>query len=114
MDVEIVPTKKLVVFGIDKRGIDDLVWCASTFGINRLFWIDGYILCLEVYEKSFDHEIKKREFPISQLCYTSFPKYVKVYEVEKGVQIPIVNVSNTRLYSSLIKAVLKNEPQNEQ
>lgn len=107
MEVEITPTKKIVVLGVDKRSLTDLAWCASTYGINRLYWVDGYLLCLEVYEKSFDHEIKRKEFPISQVCYTDFPKYIRVFEVEKGMQIPIVNTSDMHLFRSLIKAILK-------
>jgi len=108
MEVEIAPTRRLVVLGVDKRSLEDLAWCATTYGINRLFWIDGYLLCVEVYERSFEHEIKRREFPISQVCYTSFPKYTRVYEVEKGMQIPIVNASDMRIFNSLLKAILES------
>ena len=109
MDVEISPTKKIVIFGVEKRSLKNLVWCAITYGVNRLFWIDGYLFCLEVYEKSFEHEIKDRIFPISQVCYASFPKYVKTYEIEKGLQIPIVDVSDTKMYRKLLEAILTKE-----
>jgi hypothetical protein len=112
LDVEIQPTKKLVVLGLDKRPLEDLIWCASTFGINRVFWIDGYLICAEVYEKAFEHEITKREFPISQVCYTEFPKYKKYYEVEKGVHLPIVNVTGARIFTNLLKAILEDEKNN--
>lgn len=112
MEVEVAPTKKIIIFGVEKREIENLVWCAVTYGVNRLFWVDGYILCLEVYEKSFEHEIKSNIFPISQLCYAEFPNYIKIYEAEKGVQIPIVNSSDTKLYQTLLKAVLGNEKAN--
>lgn len=106
MKVTINPTRKIVVLGVDKRRLESLTWCASTYGVNRLYWIDGYLLCLEVYEKSFEHEIKTREFPISQVCYTKFPEYSKTIEVERGVKIPIVNVSEMRIFKGLLKAVL--------
>jgi len=109
MEVEIAPTKKIVVLGVDKRSLKDLAWCSTTYGINRLFWVDGYLLCVEVYEKSFEHEIKRKEFPISQVCYTDFPKYIRVFEVEKGVQIPIVNASDMGMFRSLLEAILKTE-----
>jgi len=115
MDVEIAPTKKIIVLGIDKRSLDNIAWCATTYGINRLFWVDGHLLCVEVYEKAFEHEMKSKEFHISQVCYTSFPKFSKSFEVEKGVQIPIVNASDMRIYSNLLKAILKrdeNSPSN--
>lgn len=107
MDVEIAPTKKFIVLGADQRSLENLVWCSSTYGINRLFWIDGYLLCIEVMDKSFEHEIKHREFPISQICYVKYPKYTKFYEVEKGVQLPIVNVSEMRIFKKLLKAILE-------
>ena len=109
MEVEIAPTKKVVVLGVDKRSLEDLAWCATTYGINRLFWVDGHLLCVEVYEASFEREMESKEFPISQVCYASFPKYVKVYEVEKGMQIPIVKASDMKIFSNLMKAILKNE-----
>ncbi|MGQ9506463.1 MAG: hypothetical protein ACUVTB_01230 [Candidatus Bathycorpusculaceae bacterium] len=106
MDVEIVPTRKITVLGLDKRSVGDVAWCATTYGVNRLYWINGYVLCLEVYEKSFEHELKKREFPISQICYAEFPKYEKIYEVEKSLQIPLVNVSDMQIFQSILKAML--------
>ncbi|MFQ6081430.1 MAG: hypothetical protein ACE5OW_07175 [Candidatus Bathyarchaeia archaeon] len=109
MEVEITPTKRIVVLGVDKRSLKDLAWCATTYGITRLLWVDGYLLCVEVYEKSFEHEIKRKEFPISQVCYTDFPKYIRVFEVEKGVQIPIVNASDMRMFRNLLKAILRTE-----
>lgn len=109
MDVEIAPTKKLLILGVDKRELENLAWCAITYGVNRLFWVDGYVICVEVYEKSFDHEIKKRVFPISQVCYARFPEYTKTYEAKKGAQIPIVNVSDMRIYRHILEAVLKAE-----
>ena len=109
MDVEVSPTKKIVVFGVDKRSLKDLAWCAITFDTNRLFWVDGYVLCMEVYEKAFEQELKKKEFPISQVCYASYPKYTRVFEVEKGMQIPVVNASDMRLYRSLLEAIVKDE-----
>lgn len=102
MDVEVSPPKKVVIYGIERRKLENLVWCAATYGVNRLFWIDGYLFCLEVYEKSFEHEIKEKIFPISQLCYAELPNYTKMYEVEKGLQIPIVDVSDTKLYRMLL------------
>lgn len=107
MNVEILPTRKIIVLGLDRRSVDDLIWCASTYSINRLLWLNGYLLCAEVYEKAFEHEIAKREFPISQLCFTEFPKYKKYYEVEKGVHIPIVNVTGMKIYENLLKDALQ-------
>ncbi|MGQ9529901.1 MAG: hypothetical protein ACUVQX_03450 [Candidatus Bathycorpusculaceae bacterium] len=112
MDVEIAPTRKISVLGLDKRSVGDIAWCATTYGVNRLYWINGHILCLEVYEKSFEHELKKREFPISQICYAEFPKYEKIYEVEKSVQIPIVNVSDMQIFQSILKAILSENKKN--
>lgn len=109
MEVEIRATKKVRVLGLDKRSINNLAWCATTYGANRLYWIDGYLLCLEVYEKSFEHELKTREFPISQICYAEFPKYEKVYEVEKSLQIPIVNVAEMKIFKGLLKVIKEHE-----
>ncbi|MEM2815767.1 MAG: hypothetical protein QW056_04670, partial [Candidatus Bathyarchaeia archaeon] len=105
MDVEICATKKICVLGLDKRSVNDIAWCATTYGASRLYWIDGYLLCLEVYEKSFEYELTNKEFPISQICYTEYPKYGRIYEVEKGIQIPIVNVSEMGIFKELVKAI---------
>jgi len=113
MDIEVTPPKKIVIYGIEKRKLENLVWCAVTYGVNRLFWIDGYLFCLEVYEKSFEHEIKEKIFPISQLCYAKLANYKRTYEVEKGLQIPIVDVSDTRLYRMLLEKVMEAEGENK-
>lgn len=108
-DVEIAPTRKITVLGLDKRSVNNIVWCATTYGVNRLYWIDGYLLCLEVYEKSFEQELKKREFPISQICYIEFLKYEKLYEVDKSLQIPIVDVSDMKIFQDILKAILASK-----
>jgi hypothetical protein len=109
MDVQVTPTNKATILGLDNRSIGNIVWCAATYGVSRLYWINGYLLCLEVYDKSFEHEIKNKEFPISQVCYTRFPKYEKLYEIDKSIQIPVVNVSDMKLFQGIIKAILENE-----
>jgi len=112
LDIEIVPTRKITVLGLDKRSVKDLAWCAATYGMSRLHWVDGYLLCLEVYDKSFEYEIKNKEFPISHVCYAEFPKYEKMFEVDKSFQIPIVNASDMKIFKSLLAAILKNEKEN--
>jgi len=109
MDVEISPTKKINVLGLDNRSRENIAWCAATYGANRLYWIDGYLLCLEVYEKSFEEELKKKEFPISQICYVKSPKYEKLYEIDKSFQIPVVDVSDMKLFQGILKAILESE-----
>jgi len=106
MDVEIAPTRKIRILGLDNRSVSNLAWCAASFGTNRLYWIDGYLLCLEVYEKSFEEELKKKEYPISQVCYAEFPKYQKLYEIDKSFQIPVVDVSDMKLFRNILKAIL--------
>lgn len=109
MKVEITPTRKISILGLDKRSVNDIAWCAATYGLNRLYWIDGYLLCLEVYEKSFEHELIKKEFPISQICYTEFPKYRKIYEIDKSLQIPLVNVSDMKIFQNILKTILDSQ-----
>ncbi len=109
MEVEIAPTRKIRVLGLDKRSLKDIAWCAATYGMNRLYWVDGYLLCLEVYEKSIEHEIKNREFPISHVCYVEFPKYDKMFEIDKSLQIPIVNASDMKIFKDLLAAIIKDE-----
>ncbi|MEM3577290.1 MAG: hypothetical protein QXX51_02390 [Candidatus Bathyarchaeia archaeon] len=112
MDVEITPTRKVTILGLDKRSVGDIAWCATTYGVNRLYWVSGYLLCLEVYEKSFEYELKSKEFPISQICYAEFPKYEKLYEVDKSLQIPIVNASDMRIFQNILKAILNRKSEN--
>ncbi len=109
MEVEISPTRKVQVLGADERSLENLAWCAVTYRIDRLFWVDGYLLCVEAYEKSFEHEMEKKEFPISQVCYTKYPKYTPTYEVRKGAEIPIVDVSDMKIYKSLLRAIQRAE-----
>ena len=109
MDIEIAPTRKITVLGLDKRSMDNISYCAATYGVSRLYWINGYALCLEVYEKAFEHELKKQEFPVSQICYAEFPKYEKIYEIDKSFQIPVVNVSDMKIFQGIMAAILEHE-----
>jgi hypothetical protein len=109
MDVEISPTRKITILGLDKRSVNNIAYCAATYGVNRLYWIDGHLLCIEVYEKSFEHEIKTKEFPVSQVCYAEYPKYEKILEIDKSFQIPIVDVSDMGIFQCILKTILENE-----
>jgi len=113
LEVEISPTRKIIVLGVDRRSPNNIGWCAITYGANRLFWVDGYLLCVEVYEKSFEYEVEEREFYISQVCYAAFPNYSRILEVGKGAQIPVVNVSDMKIYRNLLNAILKAEKHDE-
>jgi hypothetical protein len=64
---------------------------------------------MEVYEKSFEQELKKKEFPVSQVCYAEFPKYQKLLEVDKSFQIPLVNVSDMEIFQGTLKAIIDHE-----
>jgi hypothetical protein len=57
--------------------------------------------------------LKKKEFPISQVCYAEFPKYEKIYEVDKSLQIPVVNVSDMKIFKNLLRAIMENEKKEE-
>jgi len=109
MEIEISPTKRFKVYGLDKRSTENITWCATSYGINRLFWVDGYLLCIEVFDRSLRYEVEKGFLPINQICYAPFPKYSRVIEVQKGVEIPVVDVTDMKLYKALLKAVLKKE-----
>jgi hypothetical protein len=105
--VKISPTRIIKILGLEKRHPDKMAWCAVTAGINRLFWVDGYLLCLEVYEQSFDYELQKEAFPISQLCYAEMPGYIQVYDLGRGTQLPVVDVSDMRIYQAIVKTIRK-------
>ena len=114
MKIDIKPTEKVTVLGLDHRSLENLAWCAATFGINRLFWVRGHLLCTEVFENSFEHEIEHGEFPMSQVCYTECPKYRRILEVEKGTEIPVVDASDMKLYRNLLEAILERKETTEE
>ena len=109
MRIKITPTKEVNILGLDERIIGNIFWCALSYRSDRLFWADGYLLCIENFDDAIKYEIEKGVFPISQVCYIKFPKYTKFYEIEKGLQIPIVNVSDMRLYKEIVKAISDRE-----
>ncbi|MEM2341351.1 MAG: hypothetical protein QXX94_04585 [Candidatus Bathyarchaeia archaeon] len=113
LEINIKPTRRVIILGLDRRELENLGFCAITFGASRLFWVNGYVLCLEVYEKSLECEIEGGEFYISHLCYAPLPKYNKILEVERGTQIPIVNASDMQIYREIINAILKFELEKE-
>jgi len=109
MEIRITPTKDVHILGFDKRALERLAWCAVTSGVGRLFWIDGYLMCLEVYEKAFEYEVEKGFFPISQLCYTKLQNYISVYDVGRGTQLPVTDVSDLKLYRAILDAIKAHE-----
>jgi len=109
MKVNVTPTEEIRILGLDERSLNNLLWCALSFRMDRIFWADGCLLCMEVYEKALDYEVKQGFFPISQVCYAKFPKYVKYIEVERGAQIPIVDASDMRFYKAIVKEIQSKE-----
>jgi hypothetical protein len=71
------------------------------------------MICLEPYEKSLEYEEDKGVLPIGQLCYAKFPKYMKSYEVERSLQIPIVDVSDMSLYKEIAVAIERHQTRTE-
>lgn len=111
MKVSVTPTREIRILGLDERPLNRLLWCVLSFGMDKLFWADGYLFCLEIYEKALHYEVEKGFFPISQICYIKFPKYIKYYEVERRTKIPIIDVSNMRFYSEIVKKIKSREKQ---
>jgi len=105
IDVELRPTRRVVVLGFDERELRNLLYCAITYGVNRLFWIDGYLMCVEVYEEAFKREMEEGVFYVSHVCYARFPEYQKVVEVERGAQIPVVDASDMRILRAILEAL---------
>jgi hypothetical protein len=108
MEVKVKPTERVIILGVDRRDVENLAWCAATYGVNRLFWVEGHLICLEVYERALELEMENGELYISQLCYAEMPKYVRLLEVGKGTEIPVVDMSDMELYRRLLKAALEN------
>ena len=106
IEVELRPVKRIVVLGFDEREVRNLLYCALTYGVNRLFWVDGYLMCVEVYEESFKREMDDGVFYVSHVCFAHFPEYRKVIEVERGAQLPVVNASDMSVLSAIMKAIL--------
>ncbi len=108
LKIKLHPTSDIRILGIDKRSLDKLTWC-SAIGGGKLVWIGGYLICLEVYDKAFEYEVDKGFIPISQLCYVKFPNYTPVYDVGRGAQLPIVDVSDMKFYQAILEAIKTHE-----
>lgn len=105
MEVDLTPTKRVKVLGLDERPLEDIVWCCISMEVSKLFWVDGFLLCMETYEKAFEHEVETGVFPINQICYTSFPSYSRLYDVGRGVQVSIVKVSGMKLFEAIVEKI---------
>lgn len=99
------PTKFIRILGLDEREADKLAWCAVTSGMSRIFWIDGYLVCVEVYDKAFEYEVERGFFPISQVCYSRFPNYTQIYDIGRGTQIPIADMSDVKIYQAILEEI---------
>jgi len=109
IEVELRPVRHVVVLGYDCREPKNLLYCALTYSVNRLFWVDGYLMCVEVYEESFKREMDDGIFYVSHVCYARYPEYRKVIEIERGAQLPVVNASDMRVFKAILRAVLAED-----
>lgn len=114
MDVEVASTKKIRILGLDnRRSEEELAWCSSSMEVSKLFWIDGYLICMEVPDKAFEHEIETGEFVISQLCYTKSPRYERFKPIARGGQIPVADMSSMKMFKAIVEAIRKTESHGE-
>ena len=81
---------------------------------DRSDWVDGSLLCTAIFEKSFEHEIEKGEFPLSQVCHATCPDYKRILEVELGTETPLVNASDMKINVNLLKAIRDHEEPREE
>jgi len=110
MDIELAISRKVKILGLDhRRSEDELIWCSSTMEVSKLFWVDGYLICMEIPEKSFEHEIESGEFIISQLCFTRCSKYERFKPIARGGQIPVVDMSSMKLFREIAKLLSTHE-----
>lgn len=109
LKIKIIPTKEIRIYSVDKRDIGELGWCAFTTGSNRLFWIDGYVICMEIHDDAFKYEIENNFFPINKLCYAKLPTYVRIMDVEKGARLPLINVSDMLLFKKILEKIKEIE-----
>ena len=107
--INVTPTREVRILGLDERNAANIFWCAISYRADRLFWTDGYLFCIENYEDAISCEMDEGFFPISQVCYAKFPEYKRYHEVEKGVQIPIVDVSDMQMYKKMVAAIKNKE-----
>ena len=112
MEIKYTPVKEIRILSIDERKLENLAWCAIVSGSNKLYWVDGFVICMEIHDDAFKYEIERSFFPINQLCYAKMPEYTRFYEAAKGAQIPIVDVSDMSLFKKIIRTIKnsKNRP----
>ncbi len=109
MEIKYLPTREIRIYSIDKRKASELAWCSITMGANKLFWIDGYVICLEIHDDAFKYEVEKGFFPINQICFAAFPEYTRIFDVEKGARIPLINVSDMKIFKKILNKIKEIE-----
>lgn len=101
LEVKYTPTKEIRILSIDERSLDKMLWCSVASGVNKIQWINGYALCLEIHDKAFEHEIERGVFIINQVCYSKLPNYTPLYDIKGRIEVPIVDVSEMKFYKSI-------------
>jgi hypothetical protein len=87
MEVKITPTRKITVLGVDKRSLENLAWCATTYGINRLSSFNAYFvmrcILVQMLLDSFSHVFVElilgqypSSFPTASEAFPSPPKHL--------------------------------------
>lgn len=105
------PYKTVYVRDMVKMSLDDLLNMMSTLESGNAYWANGVLFASFAMTES--EELAKKEMEgktyLDKIIFTKYDRYTKTIKSTTNLEINILNVQKSRLYSDLI-SWLKTQP----
>ena len=94
-----------------KMSVDDLLNMMSTLESGNAYWVDGVLFAS--FAMTDSEELAKKEIQgdtyLDKIIFAKYDKYTKTAKSSTNLEINVLNVQKSRLFSDLIKW-LKQQP----
>ncbi len=105
------PYNTIIVRDLIKLSLDDLINMMSTLESGNGYWIDGVLFAS--FSMTDSEELAKKEIQgityLDKIIFAKCEKYTRTIKSSTNLEISILNVEKSRLYSDLI-AWIKEQP----
>lgn len=105
------PYERIYVRDMIKLSLDDLIGMMSSLEAASAYWIDGVLFASFAMTES--EELAKKEMGnemyLDRIVFAKYEKYTKTAKSSTNLEIGVLNMQKSKLYTDLI-AWLKTQP----
>ena len=98
------PYERIFVRDMIKLGLDDLIVMMSSLEVANAYWFDGVLFASFAMTES--EELAKKEMQnemyLDKIIFTKYEKYAKTVKSTSNLEIGVLTMQKSKLYTDLI------------